>query len=120
MQKKEEINNKFLEDISILISNNSANKIKELISDLHIADIAEVIEELPIHQSNYLFQLLEEEKSAVVLMELEEDVREHLLSLLSSKEIATEVIDNLESDDAISDVISELPEQTERRSAFLN
>ena len=110
MQKKEEINNKFLEDISILISNNSANKIKELISDLHIADIAEVIEELPIHQSNYLFQLLEEEKSAVVLMELEEDVREHLLSLLSSKEIATEVIENLESDDA-TDVISELPEQ---------
>jgi len=110
MQKKEEINNKFLEDISILISNNSANKIKELISDLHIADIAEVIEELPIHQSNYLFQLLEEEKSAVVLIELEEDVREHLLSLLSSKEIATEVIENLESDDA-TDVISELPEQ---------
>ena len=110
MQKKEEINNKFLEDISILISNNSANKIQELISDLHIADIAEVIEELPIHQSNYLFQLLEEEKSAVVIMELEEDVRERLLSLLSSKEIATEVIENLESDDA-TDVISELPEQ---------
>jgi len=110
MQKKEEINNKFLEDISILISNNSANKIKELISDLHIADVAEVIEKLPIHQSNYLFQILEEEKSAVVLMELEEDVREHLLSLLSSKEIATEVIENLESDDA-TDVISELPEQ---------
>jgi magnesium transporter len=37
-------------------------------------------------------------------------VREHLLSLLSSKEIATEIIDNLESDDA-TDVISELPEQ---------
>ena len=110
MQKKEEINNKFLEDISILISNNSSNKIKELISDLHIADIAELIEKLPIHQSNYLFQLLEEEKSAVVLMELEEDVREYLLSLLSSKEIATEIIDNLESDDA-TDVISELPEQ---------
>ena len=110
MQRKEEINNKFLEDISILISHKSANKIKDLIWDLHIADIAEIIEELPIEQSNYLFQLIEEEKSALVLMELEEDVREHLLSLLSSKEIATEVIENLESDDA-TDVISELPEQ---------
>ena len=110
MQRKEEINNKFLENISILISHKSANKIKELICDLHVADIAEIIEELPIEQSNYLFQLIEEEKSALVLMELEEDVREHLLSLLSSKEIATEVIENLESDDA-TDVISELPEQ---------
>ena len=110
MQRKEEINNKFLENIFILISHKSANKIKDLICDLHVADIAEIIEELPIEQSNYLFQLIEEEKSALVLMELEEDVREHLLSLLSSKEIATEVIENLESDDA-TDVISELPEQ---------
>ena len=88
MQRKEEINNKFLENIFILISHKSANKIKDLICDLHVADIAEIIEELPIEQSNYLFQLIEEEKSALVLMELEEDVREHLLSLLSSKEIA--------------------------------
>ena len=35
-------------------------------------------------------------------MELEEDIREHLLSNLSSKEIPTEVIENLESDDANS------------------
>ena len=33
------------------------------------------------------------------LIELEEEIREHLLSNLSSKEIAKEVIENLESDD---------------------
>ena len=43
-------------------------------------------------------------------MELEEDIREHLLSNLSSKEIAKEVIENLESDDA-TDVILELPQE---------
>ena len=110
MSKKNEINNKFLEDLSDLISTNSSQKIKELICDLHIADIAEIISEISIDKANYLFQLIDEEKSALVLMELEEEVREHLLSLLSSKEIATEVIENLESDDA-TDVISELPEQ---------
>jgi magnesium transporter len=36
--------------------------------------------------------------------------REHILSTLSSKEIATEVIENLESDDA-TDVLSELPKE---------
>ncbi|MGY8987057.1 MAG: magnesium transporter [Flavobacteriales bacterium] len=110
MSKKNEINNKFLEDLSNLISTNSSQKIKELICDLHIADIAEIISEISIDKANYLFQLIDEEKSALVLMELEEEVREHLLSLLSSKEIATEVIENLESDDA-TDVISELPER---------
>jgi len=110
MSKKNEINNKFLEDLSDLISTNSSQKIKELICDLHIADIAEIISEISINKANYLFQLIDEEKSALVLMELEEEVREHLLSLLSSKEIATEVIENLESDDA-TDVISELPER---------
>ncbi|MBT3418093.1 MAG: magnesium transporter [Flavobacteriales bacterium] len=110
MSKKNEINNNFLEDLSDLISTNSSQKIKELICDLHIADIAEIISEISIDKANYLFQLIDEEKSALVLMELEEEVREHLLSLLSSKEIATEVIENLESDDA-TDVISELPER---------
>jgi magnesium transporter len=110
MSKKNEINKNFLEDLSDLISTNSSQKIKELICDLHIADIAEIISEISIDKANYLFQLIDEEKSALVLMELEEEVREHLLSLLSSKEIATEVIENLESDDA-TDVISELPER---------
>ena len=44
------------------------------------------------------------------MIEIEDDLREHFLSNLSSKEIAKEVIENLESDDA-TDVILELPQQ---------
>ncbi|MBT4737891.1 MAG: magnesium transporter, partial [Flavobacteriales bacterium] len=78
--------------------------------DLHIADIAEIIEELSIEQATYLFQLIDEERSAQILIEIEDETREHILSTLSSKEIATEVIENLESDDA-TDVLSELPKE---------
>ena len=76
--------------------------------DLHIADIAEIIGELSIEQSTYLFQLIDEKRSAQVLIEAEDETRKHILSTLSSQEIATEIIENLESDDA-TDVLSELP-----------
>jgi len=110
MSEDNEINRELLENLSSLIKGKSSEKIKDIICDLHIADVAEIIEDLSIEQANFVFQLMDEEKSALVLMELEEDTRENLLSFLSAKEIATEIIENLESDDA-TDVISELPEE---------
>ena len=110
MSSKKEINLQFLSELSDFISNNSDKKTQSLICDLHIADIAEIIEELSIEQATYLFQLIDEERSAQILIEIEDETREHILSTLSSKEIATEVIENLESDDA-TDVLSELPKE---------
>ena len=110
MSNDNEINSKFLQQISDLIADCSNKNIQKLINDLHVADIAEIINNLSEEEANYLYQLIDEEKSALVLMELEEDIREHLLSNLSSKEIATDVIKNLESDDA-TDVILELPQE---------
>ena len=110
MSSKKEINLQFLSELSDFISNNSDKKTQSLICDLHIADIAEIIEELSIEQATYLFQLIDQERSAQILIEIEDETREHILSTLSSKEIATEVIENLESDDA-TDVLSELPKE---------
>ncbi|MBT6814880.1 MAG: magnesium transporter [Flavobacteriales bacterium] len=110
MSSKKEINLQFLSELSDFISNNSDKKTQSLICDLHIADIAEIIEELSIEQATYLFQLIDEERSAKILIEIEDETREHILSTLSSKEIANKVIENLESDDA-TDVLSELPKE---------
>tara|TARA_B100001094_G_scaffold165951_1_gene160628 strand:- start:109 stop:1461 length:1353 start_codon:yes stop_codon:yes gene_type:complete len=110
MSKNKEINSEFLSELSDFIFNNSDKKIQSLICDLHIADIAEIIEELSIKQAKYLFQLIDDERSAQILIEIEDETREHILSTLSSKEIAIEVIENLESDDA-TDVLSELPKE---------
>ena len=92
MFNNKEINSQFLSELSDFISNNSDKKIQSLICDLHIADIAEIIEELSIEQATYLFQLINEERSAQVLIEVEDETREHILSTLSSKEIAIEVL----------------------------
>ena len=110
MSNDNKINSKFLQQISDLIADCSNKNIQKLINELHVADIAEIINNLSEEEANYLYQLIDEEKSALVLMELEEDIREHLLSNLSSEEIATDVIKNLETDDA-TDVILELPQE---------
>ncbi len=116
MSKQNEIDSIFLKEVSALISNSSNKKIHQLINKLHVADIAEVIKNLSEKEAFYLYQLIDEKKSALLLLEVEEDLRENLLSNLSSNEIAKEIIKNLETDDA-TDVISELP--TERKEEVL-
>ena len=109
MSDRIEINSAYIEQITSLIEANNSTELSIIITDLHIADIAEIIEDLSIDNAHFLFDLIEEEKSAPVLVELEDDTREEILSDLTAKEIAEGVIDNLESDDA-ADVIGELSE----------
>ena len=109
MSDRIEINSAYIEQIASLIEANNSAKLSLIIADLHIADIAEIIDDLSIDNAHFLFDLIEEEKSAPVLVELEDDTLEEILSDLTAKEIAEEVIDNLESDDA-ADVIGKLPQ----------
>ena len=114
MSDRIEINSAYIEQITALIEANKSAELSVILSDLHIADIAEIIEDLQLDDAHFLFDLIEEEKSAAVLVELEDDTREELLSGLTPKEIAEEVIDNLESDDA-ADVIGELSEDKKEK-----
>ena len=107
MSDRIEINNAYIKQIASLIEANNSAELSLIIADLHIADIAEIIDDLSIDNAHFLFDLIEEEKSAPVLVELEDDTLEEILSDLTAKEIAEEVIDNLESDDA-ADVIGKL------------
>ena len=110
MSDKIEINSAYIEELTSLIESQNSKELISKIVELHIADIAEIIEDLSLENAKYLFELIsDEEKSAAVLVELEDDTREELLEDLSAKEIAKEVIDNLESDDA-ADLIGELSE----------
>jgi len=110
MSDRIEINSAYIEQITALIEVNNSAELSVIITDLHIADIAEIIEDLSISNAHFFFNLIDEEKAALVLVELEDDTREDLLSDLTAKEIAEEVIDNLESDDA-ADVIAELSKE---------
>jgi len=105
-----ELTKKYLSDLKEAIESSNKEYLVAEVEDLHPADIAEILDEITTREAKYLFQLLEEETSADVLVELEDDVREELLKALSSEEIADQLIDNIDSDDA-ADVIAELPEE---------
>ena len=105
---KFEISKSGIDIIKELINKGSDVRLRKRLKDLHYADIAEVIYELSTEQATYLIKLLESEKTADALAEVDEDIRERILEKLSAKEIAEE-IEELDTDDA-ADLISELPE----------
>jgi len=106
---KFELTKDFIGELKERIENKDQKSIITSITDCHPADIAEILDELEFENACFLFELLEDNIAADVLVELEDDLREELLKIHSPKEIAEEFVDNMDSDDA-ADIISELPE----------
>lgn len=96
----------FVKDLKRSIKSRDKQELEALSNDLHHADIAEILEQLSFKSAIYLFKVLDSEKTAEVLLELDDDLREKILSRLSPKEIAEE-LDELDTNDA-ADIIAEL------------
>jgi len=102
----------FLQTVEQLISVKDGNKLRELLQELHFADIAEILEELNSDDATYLIKLLESDLTSEALMELDDDVREKILDRLSPSEIATE-LSEMDTDDA-ADVVAELDDDIQK------
>jgi magnesium transporter len=100
------ISKELIQQIQGLIETRQESQLELLLNDLHHADIAEILDELDIDGATYIFKILDSEKTAEILLELEDDLREKILNRLSPKEIAEE-LDELETNDA-ADIIAEL------------
>ena len=59
-----EINAAFLENLSELIVSNNHREITTLFSEVHFADIAEVLEEVDFDEAIYIIKLLDIEKTS--------------------------------------------------------
>jgi magnesium transporter len=105
-----ELTREYIDKLVDAIQNQDIELVQILTNELHPVDIAEIFDEIDIEESRYLYLHLDKELAADVLVELEEDVREEFLKHLSSEEIASVFIDNMDSDDA-ADIIAELPEK---------
>ncbi|SDI17792.1 magnesium transporter [Flavobacterium omnivorum] len=100
------ISKELIQELEQLIQNKNDQQLEVLLNDMHHADIAEILDELDFNEATYIFKVLDSEKTAEILLELEDDLRENILSRLSPKEIAEE-LDELETNDA-ADIIAEL------------
>ena len=107
---KFELSAKYLKEIKDLLQKQDHKRIRERLKDIHAADIAEIYPTLDFKEVYYLHTVIDDEKAADILVEIEDELRDQLLDKLSAKEIAEEVIENLDSDDA-ADIVSELSQE---------
>jgi len=108
-----ELTREYIDQLQNLISAKDEDAVSALMSDLHPADIAEIYEELSIEEAKFLYFLMDDDKAADVLTELEEDDRRRFLASLPSEVIAKRFIDNMDSDDA-ADIIGEMDDERQQ------
>lgn len=97
-----------LEDISKLIEYEDKNSLLTIIADLHPADLAEITNHLNLADAKYLFALLPTDIASEVIVELDDILREEILSETEVEKI-TKIVDELEVDDA-ADIVQDLPD----------
>ena len=118
MSNKIDLNSTYLEKIITLIKHKESSKLTKIITDIHAADIAKIINNLSKENAKYIYDLIKEDSvAASAIIDLENDVRKYVLNSLSAKKIAKNIIKNLETDDA-ADLIGELSE--EKKEKILN
>jgi len=103
---KFELTKQYLEELQGKIESGQIESTLAIINPLHPADIADVLENLDPIEAKVIYELLDDEKAAEALMELDDNFRQEFLKLFSSLEIA-EQIDQLDTDDA-ADLLGEL------------
>jgi magnesium transporter len=101
-----EIDLQLLSDIVDLIHSKSDTLLKNILADIYPADIALIIDNLSEEEGFELFNLLERETQAEVLLELGEYQRDYFLKHFSADDI-TKIVSKMDSDDA-ADIIGEL------------
>lgn len=110
---KFELTREFVENLQDLIEKKDESAIREILQELHPADIAEIYVELNLEDAKYLYFMLDDDTAADVVTELEEEDRRKFLESLPSEVIAKRFIDNMDSDDA-ADVLGELDESIQQ------
>jgi magnesium transporter len=99
----------YLNNVKEQINRQEAEAVRELLADLHPADIAELCNDLSAEEARFVYRLLDNETAADVLAEVDEDVRKEFLEELPSETIAKQFVDFMNTDDAV-DLMRDLDE----------
>ncbi|MFQ5901517.1 MAG: magnesium transporter MgtE N-terminal domain-containing protein, partial [Thermodesulfobacteriota bacterium] len=103
MERKE------LEKLKELLEKRDNKALRAFFSDIHAADIAELFTFLEGDEKVEAFLLLPTDVASKVILETDDSTREYLITSLSKRKL-TEIVDEMDTDDA-TDIISELPEE---------
>ncbi|MBM7868522.1 CBS domain-containing protein [Heliobacterium gestii] len=88
------------------------NQEKQLLSQLHPADIADILEELDYHKRAHLMGRLDSEQAVEALREMELDTQVEIINRMDAQQ-ASDILEEMAPDDA-ADILAELPEEKSR------
>ena len=98
------------------LRSNDAAKLQRTFNAMHPTDIATFIDDLSDEDATRALRVLPDVKVADVITEMDEVRRREILSLVPEQEIATKIVQNMDTDDA-ADLIRDL--RAERQDAIL-
>ncbi len=101
------------EKILELIEQKKFGELKNLLSDINPADLAQIFEEVEEKDLPVIFRILPKELAAEVFVEMDSDMQQLLIEAFSDKELR-EVMDELFMDDTV-DIIDEMPATVAKR-----
>lgn len=99
--------------IKEMLEKKEYSKLKEYMKSINSVDISLLFDELKGEELIVIYRLLEKEKAAEVFTELDSDIQEKLIGVLTDKELK-DVVDELYLDDAV-DIIEEMPSNVVKR-----
>lgn len=98
------------------LDTNDAAKLQRTFHAMHPTDIATFIDDLSDEDATRALRVLPDVKVADVITEMDQDRRREILALVPEQEIATKIVQNMDTDDA-ADLIRDL--RSERQDAIL-
>ena len=99
--------------ITELLEQKKYASLRDILTEMHPADVATMFDELEKRQISLLFRLLPKELAAETFVELDPDNQEALIKAFSDNELE-EVLDEMYLDDAV-DLVEEMPANVVRR-----
>lgn len=111
-----ELTPELIKELRDYLRSNDAAKLQRTFNAMHPTDIASFIDDLSDEDATRALRVLPDVKVADVITEMDEDRRREILSLVPEQEIATKIVQNMDTDDA-ADLIRDL--RAERQDAIL-
>lgn len=101
------------EEILQLIEEKKYARLRELLSEMNPADIAQILTDAPERELPVVFRILPKELAAEVFVEMDTEMQQLLIEAFSDTELR-EVMDELFMDDTV-DIIDEMPATVAKR-----
>lgn len=98
-----------LEGLSSALDSGAIHQVRRLLNSLSASEIAQVLESSPPRERNVLWELVDTESESNVLQRLSEDVRNYILNLMDTAEVAA--LAEIWDVDDVADILQQLPDR---------